>query len=147
MNKSKTNQYLEVQVQTASKEQLLLMLYDGAIRFGEQAKAKIDEKDIEGSYHLLVKAKQIVVELLCSLDERVGKELYDNLGSLYNFVYIRLIEANIKKDKNLIDEALQILMTLRNAWFEAIEKHKKEVLEGTIAAVKPPERTSFSIEG
>jgi len=147
MSKTKMNQYLEVQVQTASKEQLLLMLYDGAIRFSEQAKSKIDEKDIEGSYHLLVKAKQIVVELLCSLDERVGKELYDNLCSLYNFIYIRLIEANIKKDKKLVDEALQILRTLRNAWTDAIEKHKKEIQDGKADKLAPPSRTSFSIEG
>ena len=62
-------------------------------------------------------------EIAESLDEQTAhKALYDNLTSIYNFVYIRIVEANIKKDVALIDDAVKILQTLRDAWAEAIDK-------------------------
>ncbi|MBI4569780.1 MAG: flagellar export chaperone FliS [Planctomycetes bacterium] len=126
MNLRGARGYLETQIKTASKEQLLLMLYDGAIRFAEQAKAKIDEKDIEGSYNLLIKSQNIVLELMCCLDKAIGEELYSNLMRLYNFIYSRLVEANIKKQNTLVEEGLVILRQLRETWSEAIEKNRKE---------------------
>ena len=125
--KNTARQYLESQVLTATKEQLLIMLFDGAIRFSEQAKAKIDEKDIEGSCKFLIKAQRIMVELIGSLNkETIGEEMYGNLVRLYNFVYFRLIQANVKKEVPLIDEALRILRHLRETWAQAVEKNRME---------------------
>ena len=124
MKHDKIRQYLDTPVDKETpKEQLLLMFYEGAIRFCEQAKDAINNRDLSGSYHPLVKAKQIMAELIKSLDEQTAhKPLYDNLSSIYNFVYIRIVEANIKKDVALIDDAVKILQTLRDAWAEAIDK-------------------------
>lgn len=141
---SKANNYLEVQVQTASKEQLLLMLYDGALRFAEQAQRSIEAREIEASHNALVRVKAIVVELMCSLDKRVGEELYSNLTGLYNFVYMRLVQANFHKDMKALTEAVDILKTLRATWAEAIQKNAKE---GHGHNYTPPQESSFSIQG
>lgn len=126
MTLKKTNQYLEVQVQTASKEQLLLMLFDGALRFCELAKLGLQSQDIENSHKNLVRAKSIVVELLCSLDKKVGEALYYNLIRLYNFVYLRLVEANFNKNPKALDEAMVILASLRETWKDAVRKNSEE---------------------
>ena len=141
----KTSNYLEVQVQTASKEQLLLMLYDGALRFCDVARQRMQEKDIEGTHKHLVKAKAIVVELMCSLDKRIGDPLYDNLIRLYNFIYMRLLEANFRKDAALLDEATQILANLRETWSEAIKKNKQEGQSQTYRFQQ--NHSSFSVQG
>jgi len=123
---SNVTQYMRTQVLTASKEQLMLMLYDGLLRFLEQAKVKIDEKNIEGSYDLLIRSKRILTELICGLDFNVDQLLCQRLESLYNYCYRRLIVANIKKDKKAIDEVVTLLGPLRDTWAQAIEKSKAE---------------------
>jgi len=125
VTQDKTKQYLKTQVQTASKEQLVVMLYDGAIRFGEQAKSRIDAKDIEGAHNLLVKTQKIVMELLCALNTEEGGEIAGNLVALYKYMYGRLIEANIYKDKARLDEVLGMLRSLRTAWAQAVDNMRK----------------------
>jgi flagellar protein FliS len=123
----KAVQYLEAKVLTATKEELLIMLFDGAIKFAECAKVKIDEKDVEGSCKFLIKAQRIIAELMASLrKDLISEELYSNLIGLYKFVYLRLIKANMTKDKDLIDESLAILRMMRETWQLAIEKAKEE---------------------
>ena len=126
MNQDPSGGYLETKVFTASREQLLLMLFDGAIAFSEQAKVKIEEKDIEGSYHLLLRAQRILLELVSALDRKIGEDLYRNLVGLYLFCYRKLVEANIKKDLALVDDALRILSHLRDTWREAVAKAREE---------------------
>ena len=122
----KTRQYLETQVRTATKEQLLLMLFDGAIRFAEQARPKMtDKQDIESAHNLLIKAQRIVMELLSALDKTIEAELYRNLTGLYVFIYGRLVQANMQREPALLDEAIRILRMLRGTWAEAIEKTQK----------------------
>lgn len=135
-----SRKYLETQVRTASQEQLLLMLIDGAIRFSEQAKSKLAEKDIEGAHQLLIRAQRIMVELVSSLSRQIGDEIYNNLVRLYNFVYFRLVRANVQHSEAPIDEALKILGILRSTWAEAIEKSKEErrgTLPHPIVAIAP----------
>ncbi|OHB70224.1 MAG: flagellar export chaperone FliS [Planctomycetes bacterium RBG_16_43_13] len=149
MIKNKAEQYLENQIMTATKEELLIMLFDGAIRFSEQAKVKIDEKDVEGSCKLLIKSQRIVVELMSSLNKGIlSAELYNNLMGIYNFIYLRLIDANMKKEKGKIDEALKILRIMRDAWSDAVEKNRKETTT-PIAAINTAaqEVKSISVEG
>lgn len=136
MASTQTNQYLKTQVMTATREQLMLLLYDGCIRFCEQAKVKIDEKDIEGSYTLLIKAKNIVFELMRTLNYDVDKEFCTNIGALYNYMYRLLIEANIAKQKEPIDEVITLLKSLREAWQEAINKLQQE---GGLTALQRPD--------
>jgi flagellar protein FliS len=118
--------YFVNQVKTASREQLLLMLFDGAIRFSTQAKEKIESNDVEGSHNLLIRSQRIMAELMSALDNSIGEQIYNNLISLYSFVYMRLVRANMNQDTVMIDEALKILAILRETWGDAVEKAKQE---------------------
>jgi len=111
-----SSQYLKTQVMTASPEMLQLMLWDGAIRFAEQGKDAIVRKDIEGSYKALLRAQRIVMELNTSLRHNVNPELCGKMSALYNFMYRRLVEANVQKEVRLVDEALEIMRHQRETW-------------------------------
>jgi flagellar secretion chaperone FliS len=121
----KTKEYLRTQIQTASREQLVLMLYDGAIRFGDQAKDRLSAQDWEGSHGFLIRAQNIVLELLYSLDRKAGGSIADNLAGLYTYCYQRLVEANLRHDPAKIEECNAILRKLREAWAQAIANLKK----------------------
>src|SRR6185295_15720865 len=108
--------YLRTKVFTATPEQLQLMLYDGAIRFGEQARAALEKKDFEQSFTLLTRAQKIIAEMTATLKHDVYPELCGKLASLYNFVYRKLIEANVEHTLEPLDEALGILRYQRQTW-------------------------------
>jgi flagellar secretion chaperone FliS len=125
--KTPVKQYQESQILTAPKEELLLMLLDGASRFAEQGRARMVEKKYDESCKLYIRAQRIMIELITSLDSKViEKSVYDNLVGLYYFVYWRLVRANTSHDPALIDEALRILQHLRETWALAIDKLRKE---------------------
>jgi flagellar secretion chaperone FliS len=116
MTNQGANQYLRTKVLTATPEQLQLMLYDGAIRFAEQARLALQKNDFEGSYNGISRAQKIIAELSCSLRPKVAPELCGKLASLYNFVYRKLIEANIDHKLESLEEALGILRYQRETW-------------------------------
>ncbi|HOX07155.1 MAG TPA: flagellar export chaperone FliS [Planctomycetota bacterium] len=121
----KVNEYLKTQIQTASREQLILMLYDGAIRFADQAKDRLGAQDWEGAHGLLIRSQNIVLELLYALDRKAGGKVAENLAGLYTYCYQRLVEANIGHDPGKIDESNGILRKLREAWVQAIANLRK----------------------
>jgi flagellar protein FliS len=125
--KNSAAEYVKNQILTSTREQLLLLLFDGAIRFAGQARARIEEKDVEGSCRLLIRAQRVVLELKTSLRrELVGDEIFAAVSGLYNFVHSRLVAANVKRDPALIDEAVRILSHLRETWALAAEKDRRE---------------------
>lgn len=128
MNTSSSNSqaYLETKVMTAAPEQLQLMLYDGAIRFCEQAKGAIDSQDIENSYLLITKAEKIVMELQSSMRDDMAPETCANMRRLYLFCYDRLVTANLKKEVGALDEAIEVLKNIRETWVLLMEKLKEE---------------------
>lgn len=121
-----TNEYLKTKIMTASPEELQLMLYDGAIRFCEQGRAAIEEKKIEESYRLLVKAQDIILEMCNSLRDEICPETCSNMRSLYIFVYEKLVKANIEKNVSCVDEALKVIRHMRETWVLLIEKLNEE---------------------
>jgi len=123
---SNTKKYLETQIATASSEQLLLMLYDGAIRFLGRGRIAMEEKKYFESHEALLRAQKIVVELMCSLDREKAEELTEHLTSLYLYMYQKLIEANIEKSLEKIDEVTNLLTTLRSGWREAVSTLRNE---------------------
>ena len=124
------NQYKKAQVQTASPEQILIMLYDGAIRFLNQAKVHMQNKDIEQTHTNIIKAQRIITEFMSSLDVEMGGEMAQNLFNLYEYLHHRLVQANIKKDEEALDEVLGHLRSLKATWEEAIKIAAKEKEEG-----------------
>ena len=123
---SNPQRYLETQVMTASRERLLLMLYDGALRYCEQGRQALEAKDIERSHASLIQAQRIVIELWGAVSPQADPELSRNLGNLYGFLYLRLVHANVQKDPVALQEAVRVLTTLRQAWAEAAEKIRLE---------------------
>jgi flagellar protein FliS len=126
-----SQEYLKTKVLTASPEMLTLMLWDGAIRFAEQGKEAIQKKDIEGSYKALVRAQRIIAELTSGLRHDVDRDLCGKLAALYNFIYRRLVDANLAKDAKLVDDALEIMRHQRETWVMLMDKLAKEKAAGT----------------
>jgi len=105
----------------ASPAEIILMLYDGSLKFCEQAKECMGAKGYEGAHNLLVRAQNVVLELLYALDRDKGGEIGDGLASLYTHCYNRLVEANIHRQPEKIDEATSVLKSLRETWREAMK--------------------------
>ena len=118
--------YASQQVEMASPEQLLLMLYDGAIRFMNEAMRAHGESDLETYNNKLIKTQDIISELMSSLDMTMGGVLADNLFRLYEYLHYRLVQANVKKDLAMLEEVLVHMKDLRSTWQQAIEIAKRE---------------------
>ena len=143
----KSREYLKTQIQTASREQLVLMLYDGAIRFSDQARDRIVTSDFEGAHRLLIRAQNIVLELLYALDRKTGGEVADNLASLYTYCYNRLVEANVHHAPEKIDESNSVLRGLREAWAQAMEMLKKNPPEAGAEGTSRAPGAQVSVSG
>lgn len=122
MNPNAANEYLKAKVLTATPEQLQLMLYDGAIRFAEKGKAALEAKQYDQSYYNLGKAQKIMLELNCSLKPQHAPELCKNLGALYMFCYRKLVDSNMNRQLEPVNEALQILRYQRETWVLLMQK-------------------------
>ncbi len=116
--KSSGDAYLEQKVLSARPEELTLMLYDGILKFLGQAKLYIVQNNVEKSSNGLIRAEDIIDELLSTLN--MDYEISNNLDALYVYMRARLVEANIKKDVAIIDEVLELATDLRDTWKEAI---------------------------
>lgn len=112
--------YMQNNIMLSSPEKLLLMLVDGLSRFVKTAKIAIEEKDTVKANENLIKAQDIVAELMSSLN--MDYEISEGLSQLYDFIYQRLIDANIKKDIKIIEEIEPIIEDLKNTWHEALDK-------------------------
>jgi flagellar secretion chaperone FliS len=119
------NAYQKNSVNTASKEKLLLMLYDGLVKFIKQGIAGIEEKSIERANTNLVKAQNIVSEFMATLNTQVGGEMAKGLMALYDYMHRRLMEANMKKDAEIAKEVLGFAEELKETFEEAYKLSKK----------------------
>ena len=122
MNQQAAQNYLKTKVFTATPEQLQLMLYDGAIRFGEQARAALEKKNFEQSFTMISKVQKIITELNATLKHDVYPELCGKLASLYNYAYRKLVEANISHTVESLDEALKLLRYQRETWVMLLDQ-------------------------
>jgi len=118
------NQYNQVQIKTANKGKLIVMLYQGAIRFMKRALILLEKKDMEGKGNALIRAQDIVLELLYSLDQGLldqGDELALNLQRLYLYSYRRLVHANVHLDTDAVDEVIKLMENLLQAWEQVVD--------------------------
>ncbi len=145
---NQTKKYQEQQVLNASPEEVLILLYDGAIRFLVIAKKGMEANSIEKSHNNLIKAQNIITEFMVTLDLEIGGETAQGLYDLYEYLHYRLVQANLKKDVTMIDEVLEHLRALRRTWQEAIQIAAKEKHQGQSQAKEsnqePDERQSYS---
>ncbi len=110
--------YQQGSVKTASPAKLTLMLYDGAVRFCNIAKEAIAAGDFEKANTNIMKAEKIIVELRVTLDMKypVAKDF----DTVYDYIYRRLVEANMKKNQTVLDDALKHIKTMRETWKEVM---------------------------
>ena len=110
--------YANNKIMTASPAELTLMLYEGAIKFANLAIAGIEEKDIQKAHTNIMKVERIIEEFQATLNHKypVAKD-FDNV---YNYLLIRLKEENVKKDKEIMEEVLKHLRTMRDTWKEVM---------------------------
>lgn len=119
-------QYQQSSIQTASREKILIMLYDGAIQFLNKAKIALQDNNIEETHNNLIGAQKIIQEFINSMDREAAPQLAENLISLYEYFLRRLTQANMKKEVEPIDEVLRYLKSLKETWEKAIIMAQKE---------------------
>lgn len=159
MTQTATNPYLRTKVMTASPEQLRLMLYDGAIRFIRQARHALGQKNYEGSYTAIVRAQKIMLELSGSLNHDHDADLCDKLAAIYEYVYRLLVDANMKREPEPLDEAIRLVEYQRETWAMLMKKLEQEPdaavptpSTGPLASIgpsadeAPSEQSGFSID-
>lgn len=127
--KAAYQKYKNTSIQSASREKLLLMLYEAAIRFMKKAMKAIEEKDIAERGVNIGKAYDIFMELSNTLDHKSGGEIASRLEQLYMFITDQLTQANIKGDGKPLESAIKITETLYSGWVEAVESLKKEEIK------------------
>jgi len=123
INVNAYQQYQYNSIMSASPERLVLMLFEGAIKFVKLARKAILEKDIAGANNNLTRAQDIIAELNQSLD--MSYDISENLASIYDFLYRQLVDANIKKDAELLDVVESMLKELKDTWEQAYVNSKK----------------------
>ncbi|TVY09387.1 flagellar export chaperone FliS [Paenibacillus cremeus] len=117
MNYANQNKYLETSIQTATPAQLLIMLYDGAIRFCRSAIEAVNQKKYEEAHNFFVRTQDIVMEFAITLDKKAP--MAEQLLSLYDYFIFRLTEANTQKVVEPAQEVLAHLMELKETWIQA----------------------------
>jgi len=119
--------YRKTNVVTSDPGRLVVMCYEGAIDSLKLAKQKIKEQDYEKKEKAITKARDIIDELLCSLDIEKGGAIASNLSSLYNYMLRRILHADVTKDMGAIDEVIGLLNELLSAWQEVASKPESQV--------------------
>ncbi|WP_294379069.1 flagellar export chaperone FliS [uncultured Clostridium sp.] len=117
------NVYKTNSVNYASKDQMLLMLVDGAVKFSKIGRQAIVDKDIQKAHNSLMRVQDIFTELIVSLDVEKA-EWVKPLRDIYFFINEKVVEANITKDVKKMDEVLELIEGVRDLWHEAYKKSK-----------------------
>lgn len=116
--------YNNSKILTASPAELTLMLYEGAIKFCNIAIMGMEEKNVEKAHNNIMKVENIITEFQATLDEKY--EISKDFNNVYNYLQERLKEANLKKDKEILEEVLTHLRTMRDTWKEVMHLSKME---------------------
>ena len=117
-------QYQHNMVYTATPQELTLMLYNGLIKFINLSIQAVDEKNIEKTNNNIIRAQDILVEFMSTLDKNY--EVSKSLMALYDYMNRRLIQANIQKDKDILTEVLGLAEDLRDTWAQAMKLAKQQ---------------------
>jgi flagellar protein FliS len=114
-----TRNYQQAQALTVTPGQLVILLYEGALKFMRRARQALDERDLEAAHNALCRAQEIVIELDATLDAR-GGSVTENLHRVYDYCYRQLVQANVAKDPAPVDEIIGHFEQLLEAWRQAV---------------------------
>ena len=104
-------------------------VYDGCIRFIKQAVERINNKNMQEAHDAIIRAQDIILEFMSTLD--MNYEISQNLLALYDYMHGQLIEANIQKDADILQEVLELLTELRDTWAEAVKNTRRQIYKQT----------------
>lgn len=136
-------QYRATKVETAGSVDLVVMLYQGAVRFIRQGIDAMERNDTNAAHASLVRAQDIIVELLGSLNHEQGGQIATQLASVYDYCFRRLVTANIKKDPGPAREVAGILRDLGTAWQQIAAQQRQAqganqaAAAGRVAVTRP----------
>ncbi|HOS93856.1 MAG TPA: flagellar export chaperone FliS [Armatimonadota bacterium] len=138
--------YRRTAVETASRGRLILLLYDGLLRFLEQARTELAERKPKEAHFALIKAQNVLSELMASLDLDQGGEIARNLLAIYEFMFMQLVDANFRKSAEPVDEVVDLVRTLREAWDRAVSEETADRNRQALEGPEPPgENGGFSV--
>jgi flagellar protein FliS len=118
--------YQTMQIMSSKPEKLILMLYDGALRFIQISIKALEQNDIEQAHKNLIKTQNILIELMTSLNLDKGGEIAFNLFRIYEFMHFTLVQANVKKNPEPVRRISGQLKTLRDSWAQAMKNRDME---------------------
>lgn len=119
-NKQGYAAYENNRIMTATPAELTLMLYEGAIKFCNIAIVAVEKKDIEKAHINIVKVQNIITEFQATLDHKYS--VAQDFDNVYTYLQQRLLEANVKKDAEILEEVLKHLRTMRDTWKEVMKQ-------------------------
>ncbi|ADD68222.1 flagellar protein FliS [Denitrovibrio acetiphilus DSM 12809] len=132
--------YIKQEVEGATKGKLVLLMYDGAIKFLRVAVKAVNENNIPDAHNNIMKAQNIIYELMSTLNMEAG-DVAKNLMRLYDFMIWQLVEANKEKDNTKIESVIKLMSSLREAWKEVVQKEEGSVKQ------EPEETKSINFAG
>ncbi len=124
MQNNPYDQYLKNKIMTATPAELTLMLYEGAIKFGNIAIKGIEEGDVQKAHINIVKVEKIIEEFRRTLDFKY--DVAKHFENVYSYLAQRLVEANMKKDKAIMEEVVEHLRSMRDNWKEVMKVAKSQ---------------------
>jgi flagellar protein FliS len=133
------DEYRRNAINTSSQGKLILMMYDGAIKFVKLAIKNQDKNDISGKSTYIRKTHDIINELSCCLDLKKGGPVSEKLENLYRFMLRQLTLANIKNDRKALESVLKVLSTLNEAWEQVVQK--TEPMESGATSLTQPAKS------
>lgn len=116
--------YKNNSVNYASREQLLLMLLEGAVKFAKIGRQGLFDKNIKKAHENIVKTQDIFYELMVTLDVEKGGEWAASLMGIYEFITRRLVDANMKKDISILEEIIPLIEEVKDTWEQAYKISK-----------------------
>lgn len=119
-------QYKKNQIETATPEEILILLYDAAINNLNKAKVALENNDNDLFRYNMLNCKNIILEFMNSLDMEAGGKFAETLYNLYRYYHKILVKSEVTQDTQGIDEVLRHLTSLRETWQKAIEIAKAE---------------------
>ena len=119
MNQNRMSDYQRNAILTATPAELTLMLYEGAIKFCNLAKMAIEKGDVQKAHMNLKRAQDIITEFRITLDHKYP--VWEDFERVYDYIYRKLVEANMHKDMEALDEALKYIREMRDTWKQVMK--------------------------
>ncbi len=134
----RSNPYQEVAVQTSSPTKLVVMLYEGSIRFLRQSIAAIQSKDLDRKRQSIDRAVAVIQHLQGTLDMDRGSDVAAELDRLYTYITSKIVEGSGKLEVAPLEEAIKLLTVLLSGWEQITKKEQEHAVPSTLLAQLPP---------